>query len=447
VLDNDFDGRSAGSVMRKPSVSAWARRSLAVGACIFGASALAGKATGQEKQGVGVGIGLCRPIELPHDKLPNLPAEQAQKENPPVDLPPQATRHDRPLPCVNTLAPLTLAVQSGVAVVTSGNFTGAIFGRLDGLHQQGLLLGVAVAGGDADGGSDGMMGLGRNAKPRAKRAVEPAPLTTYAMGTFAGGNRSESANAAGFNYDAVSGTAGLEYSISRNLIVGFAANATATRADINTGASVDVDALQAAAYASYATKNWFADALAAYGRHDLDLARPGVNDVIRGSTEASAVALAARGGYLFDFGRLRAGPIAGLTYIHSKVGGYTEKGDPQLTLNVSALTVDALTGSVGVRFLAPFQSGGRVFVPFLNVTLEHNFGDNTQTLSASLTQAPLAPVLSPVPSFDTRTYGKIDGGLTVQMGPQLGATISASSTFARDDAQDYRISAGLNYRF
>ena len=173
-----------------------------------------------------------------------------------------------------------------------------------------------------------MMGLGRNTKPRAKRAVQPTPLTTYAMGTFAGGNRSELANMAGFNYDAVSGTAGLEYSVNRNLIVGFAANATATRADINTGASVDVDALQAAAYASYATKNWFADALAAYGRHDLDLARPGVNDVIRGSTDASAVALAARGGYLFDFGRLRAGPIAGLTYIHSKVDGYTETGRP-----------------------------------------------------------------------------------------------------------------------
>ena len=426
--------------MRKPSVSAWARRSVAVAACLVGTAAFAATAAGQDK-GVVVGTVLCAPIKLSPEKLQteNLPYEQnlAREQLPTDKLP------DRPQPCVNTLAPLTLAVQSGVAVVTSGNFTGAIFGRLDGLHQQGMLLGAMVA----DGGGDGMMGLGRNTKPRAKRGVEPTPLTTYAMGTFAGGNRSESANMAGFNYDAVSGTAGLEYSVNRNLIVGFAANATATRADINTGASVDVDALQAAAYASYATKHWFADALAAYGRHDLDLARPGVNDVIRGSTEASAVALAARGGYLFDFGRLRAGPIAGLTYIHSKVDGYTEKGDPQLTLNVSALTVDALTGSVGVRFLAPFQSGGRFFVPFLNVTLEHNFGDSSQTLSASLTQAPLAPVLSPVPGFDTRTYGKIDGGLTVQMGPQLGATISASSTFARDEAQDYRISAGLNYRF
>lgn len=439
------------------SMSAWAKRRVFLTACVVGAAAFASGAAGQEKGTVGqeknvvgsiVGTVLCPPIKLPPINAPSeqLSTERSSTDKLPVDLTPLELPTDRPSSCPNALAPLTLAVQSGVAVVTTGNFTGSIFGRLDGLHQQGAVLG-AMVGGDADGGSDGMMGLGRNTKPRAKRAVQPTPITTYAMGTFAGGNRSESANIAGFDYEAVSGTAGLEYSVNRNLIVGFAANATATRADINTGASVDVDALQAALYASYATKNWFVDALAAYGRHDLDLARPVASDVIRGSTDASAVALAARGGYLFDFGRLRAGPIAGLTYIHSKVDGYTEKGDPQSTLNVSALTVDALTGSVGVRFLAPFQSGGRFFVPFLNVTLEHNFGDSSQALSASLTQAPLAPVLTPVPSFDTRTYGKIDGGLTVQMGPQLGATISASSTFARDDANDYRISAGLNYRF
>jgi outer membrane lipase/esterase len=106
-----------------------------------------------------------------------------------------------------------------------------------------------------------------------------------------------------------------------------------------------------------------------------------------------------------------------------------------------------VTGNFGVRFLAPFQYGGRFFVPYLNVTVEHQFGDNTQTLSASLTQAPLAPVLTPVPSFDSRTYGKIDGGLTIQMGPEFSATISGSSTFAREEGTDYRVSAGLSYRF
>jgi hypothetical protein len=33
------------------------------------------------------------------------------------------------------------------------------------------------------------------------------------------------------------------------------------------------------------------------------------------------------------------------------------------------------------------------------------------------------------------------------MGPQISATISASSTFARDEGNDYRVSAGFNYRF
>lgn len=426
-------------------------------ACVVGVAAFASAAaaqekaaTSQEKDVVGgiVGTLLCLPIKPPALPVETLPIEKLLDEQLPIDkLPvelPLPT--DRPQSCPNLLAPLTLAVQAGTAVVATGNFTGSIFGRLDGLHQQGAVLG-AMVGGDADGGSDGMMGLGRKSKSRAKSLAEPSPVTTYAMGTFAGGNRSESATMAGFDYEAVSGTAGIEYSANRNLIVGFAANATGTRADINTGASVDVDALQAAAYASYATKNLFADTLVAYGRHELDMARPGVSNVIRGDTSASAVALAARGGYLFDFGRLRAGPIAGLTYIHSKVDGYSEQGDPQLTLNVSGLTVDSLTGSVGVRFLAPFQAGGRFFVPYLNVTLEHNFGDKSQTLSASLTQAPLSPVLSPVPSFDTRSYGKIDGGLTVQMGPHLSAVLGASSTFARDEGNDYRVNAGLNYRF
>jgi hypothetical protein len=42
----------------------------------------------------------------------------------------------------------------------------------------------------------------------------------------------------------------------------------------------------------------------------------------------------------------------------------------------------------------------------LNVTVEHQFGDNTRT---ALTQAPLLLILSPVPNFDMRTYGKVEG--------------------------------------
>ena len=323
-------------------------------------------------------------------------------------------------------------------MVTSG-FTGAILDRLDTVYDLAIAAGSVVPA-----KTDGLMGLGYGGKSRMPQAGPSGPLTAYAIGTFAGGNRSDSPNLAGFNYDANSATVGIEYTIHR-LIIGLAGSTTTTTADLNTGAGIDADAIQAAVYLSYATRYWFADALAAVGHHELDLARPAVSDTVRSSTNANAHALAAKAGYLFDFGSLRAGPIAGLAYIHSRLDGYTEKGDPELTFTVSGQTLDALTGNVGIRFLAPFQAGGTLFVPVLNVTIEHQFGDSASTLTAGLSQAPA--VLLTVPSFDTRTYGRVEGGLTVQFDPNFSATLNAASTIARDEGNDYRISAGLYYRF
>ena len=114
---------------------------------------------------------------------------------------------------------------------------------------------------------------------------------------------------------------------------------------------------------------------------------------------------------------------------------------------MSARTLDTLTGNVGVQFRIQFLAGGNLVSPFLNVSLEHQFGDDTHTLTAKLIQAPLLPILSPVPSFDTRTYGRIEGGVTFQIGPNVSSTINAASTFARDEGNDYRISTGLSSRF
>lgn len=342
------------------------------------------------------------------------------------------------------MAPDTISVQPGIVMTTTGGFVQSVLGRLDGVRGLRTLSGLA-----ASTYADGPMGLGYARKSRSRRAGPSSRLTTYAMGTFLGGSRDDSADVVGLDYDATSGTAGIEYSVNRNLIVGLAGNYTATNADLNDGAGVDLDAIQAAAYLSYATRQVFAEAIAAYGAHDIGLDRPGVIDTIRSDTDASAFALAARGGYLFDFGSLRAGPIAGLTYIRARVDGYTEDGDDLLTFNVSEQELDSLAGNVGLRFLAPFRTtGGNFVIPYLNVMLEHQFGDDTRTLTVDQVQTTLfLPISTSFPNFETRTYGRVEGGVTFQMGPNVSTTINAASTFARDEANDFRIGAALNYRF
>jgi outer membrane lipase/esterase len=343
------------------------------------------------------------------------------------------------------MAPDIIAVQPGIVTTATGGFAQSLQSRLDGTHAA-----RAVADLDPASAADAPMGLGATDKSGALQGAASGRFTSFAMGTFLGGNRSDSADVVGYDYDSTSGTAGIEYSISRYLIVGLALNYTTLSADLSQGANADLDAVQGAAYLSYANRNLFADALVAYGSHDLDLARPGVidGDTIRSSTDASSVALAARAGYLFDLGSLRAGPIAGLTYIHSRVGGYSEQGDDLLTFNVSSQTLDSLAANMGVRFLAPFRTnGGNFVIPHLDVLLEHQFGDHTRTLTTRLVQAPVLPIPTTLPNFEDRTYGRIEGGVTLQLGPEVSATVTAGSTFARDDGQDYRISAGLTYRF
>jgi hypothetical protein len=38
-------------------------------------------------------------------------------------------------------------------------------------------------------------------------------------------------------------------------------------------------------------------------------------------------------------------------------------------------------------------------------------------------------------------------GLTIELAPEASVSLSGASTFARYDGQDYRLSAGLSYRF
>jgi outer membrane autotransporter protein len=376
-------------------------------------------------------------------RLDQPPPDQTPPDKPPADeVPDQGDRRGEACRNIQT-APKVVAVMPGVTVVAATSFVGAITARLDSARGHG-----AATDNTAATPSDGMMGLGARRKAQAPPPGPASPFTVYAMGSLLGGNRTEAPGVLGFDYGSGSATMGLEYSLNRNLILGLAVNYTESNADVDGGATVDMSAIQGAAYLSYATRHSFLDLLAAFGTHELDLARPGLPAPIHGSTGGTAFALATRAGYLLELGAVRAGPIAGLTWVRSHIDGYTETGDPNLTLTVSSLTLDSVTGSVGIRFLAPFRAGGNLVVSYLNVTLEHQFGDLDHVLVANLASAPaLPPILSAFAAFDARDYGKIEGGLTLELGPELSTSLGGASTFGRGDSTDFRLSAGLNWRF
>ena len=327
-------------------------------------------------------------------------------------------------------APTTIAPQGDIAMSAATNFANATFDHLDAYRKW------------------------ASAMTADYRLVTKAPplsaesrWSVYAEGNYASGTRNAQFYESSFDYSAGGGTVGVEYRISPDLLVGgvFAYSNPSVNL-VTQQAHNDINSYQFGGYASYTSPNWFTDGLLAYGRHVYNIDRQGIIDVIHGSTNANTFTAAARGGYLFDVGWMRVGPIAGLNYTNVDVKGYTETGDVLITMVVDGQKFDSLTGSVGAQFRCPFWFWTRPYTPFINVTAEHDFIGSGRTITTTQVTTPLLPVLTPIDS-QGRTYGKVAGGIATAITANTSVMVNAATTFARAGGNDFGINGGVRVSF
>jgi outer membrane autotransporter protein len=333
-------------------------------------------------------------------------------------------------------APTTVVSQGAIATALATNFTGSVFGRLDAYRT---LDEFGMGGATSTSSTMPAKGLA-TAAPENRWSV-------YGGANYSGGSGAQQFLAPGYNYNAVGGDLGLEYRLDPKLRLGAVFGYSAPDVSLNIQNAHDhIDSYQFAAYASFADKNWFANALVAYGRDEYALDRQGVIDVIHGATGADVFTAAAQAGYLVDVGSIRAGPIAGLDYTHALIHGYTETGDSLLTMMVGQQSVDDLIGDVGFELRSPFAWGGNLFSPFVNVTVEKNFLGGGRVVTTTQVTAPLLPVLTPVPSSNW-VYGQVAAGVAASLGGNVSASLNVATTVARQGGNDFSASLGIKVGF
>ena len=334
-------------------------------------------------------------------------------------------------------APLTVAPQADVAMSIATGFANSIFGHLD-AYRAFSSYGVGGV----------MNAMAADMPAKAMRPAAPtSPWAVYGDVAYAGGSRDAQALLSGYNYNSVGGWIGVDYTINPEVRVGGMFSYAQPNVNLAVqNANYKIDAYQIGGYASYTRSNWFADALIAYGRQAFATSRQGVIDTINGSTNADTFTVAAKGAYLWDIGRFRVGPIAGLAYTNAQIAGYTETGDILLTNMVGRQTLENLTGSAGVQIRAPFTMWNGIYSPFVNVTAEHDFIGSARTLITTQVTTPLLPVLTPIDGR-TGTYGKVTAGLAAAISDKVSLNVAAVTTFARNDGNDYGISGGVKVRF
>ena len=274
------------------------------------------------------------------------------------------------------------------------------------------------------------------------RGAATPGLKFFAVGDYFSSDVGETQQNAAFQMTGGGGTLGVEYGLPMG-VVGLAGNYSKPRVRFgNDSAKIDTRSWQVGAYGSLAAGPLFGQAYAGYGSDRNDLTRAGVISDMTASPHGHHVTAGAKGGFLMPFGPFSVGPVAALDYARANVQGYTENGDPVLTLNVSSQSQKSLTGQLGLEVRGSL-AGLR---PYASVTAEHEFSGSRDVIHFSQTDAPII-VNSWGIGRDKGTYGRASFGAVAALPGGIGLDTAVTTTFGRNGGQEVAAHIGARASF
>ncbi|HEV2817858.1 MAG TPA: autotransporter domain-containing protein [Allosphingosinicella sp.] len=308
-------------------------------------------------------------------------------------------------------APLHLQAQGDVGLQAASAFGSTLLGRLD----------LSAARFGETGGSGFYL------------AVNSASVS-----------RPDTLQSLSYALDSTGLTGGFDYDLGGGAIVGGAINYTRGEADMNSGSGrAKATGWQAGIYAGWAGGGAFVEGYAGLGWFDYSTRRTAVIDDIHGRTDGNAVTAGGRAGYLFDLGRARVGPIVGLRYARVELDGFTETGDPVLTLNVQGQETDSLVGSAGIEARAALEIGGGAVRPYFQAAVEREFAGDARTVRYALTAAPTIVNQWVLPDRPDDVYGRLTAGADFDITGAISLQVNATASIGQDLGNDVGGFVGL----
>ena len=203
-------------------------------------------------------------------------------------------------------------------------------------------------------------------------------LGVYLSGSVRFGNKDETRQAGGFSFDTSGFTAGLDYRLTDNLLVGGAVGYTRYDVDFDvtseslSGQDLSSDGVTLAGYAAYfPTPKVFIDGALTLGwlnyqtrRRIRAVGSPDVDDldaITKGKFDSFYYGLAARAGYETRLiGRVQMTPTFQLEYVRAKIDGFEEESsNPRadaISLAFGNQRAESLRSKLGVELRRGFQT-------------------------------------------------------------------------------------------
>jgi len=282
---------------------------------------------------------------------------------------------------------------------------------------------------------------------------EPAPETRWGLYLNPGavlGSQKSTINQTGYSFNIAGFTAGADYRVKDDLLVGLATGYSHTGAGfLGSGGSVETNTWPLMAYAAYLPQSFYAYGSLGYALNLFNLRRniifEGINRTAKSSTTGNQFNAYGEAGYDLKAGRLVVTPVATLSYSSLWVGGFTEKGAGALNLKTSSQQADSLQTGLGAKVAVPLKVNQTKVVPQCYATYQHEFSNNSRNVDARLNQG------SSTFNFQTdqpqRDFAVVGGNVNLFLQNNLSAQIDYNTELGKSKSTAHFVSAALRWEF
>ncbi len=289
----------------------------------------------------------------------------------------------------------------------------------------------------------------------------------FITGNYGFGNRDGTPREDAFDYDRWGLTAGADYRVTDNLVLGGMVGYSNINSDFDTtptvaGGGVDADAWGLGLYGTYYIDNFYVDGLVSWNQTSYDIDRriylpigadPGTvavqetDRMAKGSTDSSDWTASLGAGMDFNRDNLSYGPFARLTYAQADVDGYSESGAFGLNLTVDDQNWESLTSVLGARISAALSQSWGVLVPQARLGWVHEFKNDSQTFTAFYTVDPQQNPLLALTDDPDRDYMELGIGVSAVMPGGLQAFLDYQTLLAQEYLTDNIFTLGVRAAF
>ena len=275
-------------------------------------------------------------------------------------------------------------------------------------------------------------------------------LGAYLNGAFNFGDRDNTSNRNGYDYNIFELIAGLDYRLTDYFIVGASFNYSYTDVDNKRSrGEITSNAFYGTVYGSTYWNSLYVDGLVSLGGANYDISRDVDGSVEKGSPDGLLYRLGIAVGYDIDYNSLSLSPYGRLNYGQNNVNSYTERtvsGDPGLSLNYRKQEAKSFTSALGTQASYAWSTTWGVIFPQLLAEWIHEFENNPDTVVASFNAAN-KPSFSARPPSTDEDFFNLGGGIYTLFPRGFSIFVYYERTVGYDNLNPNYITGGVRKEF